>query len=92
MSSWDGNIINESHKLNNTQVVRLLAMTELLRDRANLNQVWEIKMAIIEDRDDDARALWSDFTEDEQTTLWVAPMYGGIFTTEERKRLRPQEK
>jgi hypothetical protein len=91
MSSWDGNIVNESHKLNNAQVVRLLAMTELLRDTSTVETVYLIKTMISADEDFDAQALWSDFTENEQKTLWVAPMYGGIFTTEERKRLRPRE-
>ena len=90
--NWSGDIVNDSHNLNNTQVIRLLAMTEVLRDLNNISQVCEIKLAFSDDCDDDAQALWSDFSEEEQTTLWVAPTYGGIFTTEERKRLRPQEK
>ena len=51
--------------------------------------MYEIKLAIWRDEDEQAIYLWSDFTEDEQVALWIAPTYGGIFTTEERKRLRP---
>jgi hypothetical protein len=90
--SWSGDVVNDSHNLTNTQVIRLLAMTEILRDRVNLSQIYEIKYALAALELDDATALWSEFTEQEQIALWVAPTYGGIFTTEERKRLRPQEK
>ena len=58
----------------------------------NLNQVCEIKDLIAADDPDGAREYWYEFTEEEQVILWVAPTFGGIFTTEERKRLRPGEK
>jgi len=89
VSSWDGDIVNESYKLTDAQIVRLLAMTECLRDTINMQQVAEIKQAIKEGDDLSAIAFWSEFTEEEQTALWVAPKYGGIFTTDERKALRP---
>jgi hypothetical protein len=90
--SWSGDVVNDSHNLTNTQVIRLMKMTELLRWIPNISQVYEIKLAFFDEREDDAKALWSDFSEEEQVILWVAPTFGGIFTTEERKRLRPQEK
>ena len=86
---WGGSVVNESHKLSDWQVVRLLKMTECLRDPINLQQVSEIKDAMGAGDDLSAIAFWSEFTEDEQMALWIAPTYGGIFTTEERKRLRP---
>jgi hypothetical protein len=89
MSEWGGDIVNESHKLSDAQVNRLLKMTECLREDNNLGQVYEIKRAIWMDEDGQAIEMWSEFTEDEQVALWIAPTYGGIFTTEERKRLRP---
>jgi hypothetical protein len=64
-------------------------MTECLRNPVNTMQVAEIKSALAEDLVDDALSLWSEFREHEQVALWIAPTYGGIFTTEERKRLRP---
>ena len=88
--SWSGDVVNESHNLTNTQVIRLLKMNEVLRDEINLCQVSEIKGVLRSDDDEGAQALWSEFTEEEQIALWVAPKYGGIFTTEERKRLRPK--
>jgi hypothetical protein len=90
--SWSGDIVNDSHNLTNTQVIRLLAMTEVLRDRINLIQIFDIKTMIREEDYHSAIGYWSEFTEQEQVALWVAPTFGGIFTTEERKRLRPQEK
>jgi hypothetical protein len=65
-------------------------MTECMRDsRINIAQIYDIKMAIIDGDYDCAIEMWSEFDEIEQTALWIAPTYGGIFTTEERKRLRP---
>jgi hypothetical protein len=89
MSEWGGDVVNESHKLTDAQVNRLLKMTECLRDLMNFEQVYQIKRHFYLNEDDDALGLWSDFTEDEQVALWIAPTYGGIFTTEERKRLKP---
>jgi hypothetical protein len=93
--SWSGDVVNDSHNLTNTQVIRLMKMTELLRDKDNMKQIVELKENL-ETEDEDylafARTLWSEFTEEEQVALWVAPTFGGIFTTEERKRLRPGDK
>jgi hypothetical protein len=86
---WGGDVVNESHKLTDAQVNRLLKMTECLRDRLNMYQVHDIKFCIAMEKYDEAIALWSEFTEDEQIALWIAPTYGGIFTTAERKRLKP---
>lgn len=90
---WDSEVINHSHNLSGEQVVRLLAMTKVLSSAINLQQVAEIKENIASgDPYKIAYAresLWSEFTEEEQHALWVAPLYGGIFTTDERKALRP---
>jgi hypothetical protein len=92
MFEWDGEVENVSHKLSDAQVVRLLAMTEVLRDPTNLAQVVAIKELLMDDDDQAALGYWSEFTEAEQIALWVAPTYGGIFTTDERKKLKTTEK
>lgn len=82
--------------LTGSQVERLLAMMEVLRDPANLRQIAEIKdNCEVGDPDDPveewhsyARVLFDEFTHDEQRALWVAPTKGGIFTTHERKVLK----
>jgi hypothetical protein len=89
MSEWSGEVVNESHNLSNAQVCRLLKMTECLRNPVNAAQVAMIKSALSEDQVEDALAYWSEFRDHEQVALWIAPTYGGIFTTEERKQLRP---
>jgi hypothetical protein len=89
VSEWGSDVVNESHKLTDAQVNRLLKMTKCLRDLMNFEQVYQIKRHFYLNEDDDALGLWSEFTEDEQIALWIAPTYGGIFTTEERKRLKP---
>lgn len=67
---------------------RLLRHNEVLRDLTVLHMVYEIKWAMRETDDFYARQLWSELSHDEQMALWVAPKYGGIFTTEERKVLK----
>ena len=87
MSSWDGPIVNESYNLNDAQIVKLLAMTECLREGFG---VLETVLCIKQSEDEwDARGLWESLEEADQTALWIAPRYGGIFTTDERKALRP---
>ena len=88
--AWvDQPVINEKLKLNEGQVEALLFMMEVLRDPHNLKQVAEIKENC-EDEDfyGYARVLWEEFAEHEQHALWVAPSYGGVFTTHERKVLQ----
>lgn len=91
MSDWNSDVlepVNDANPLNAAQVRRLMAMTVVLQDRVNLSQVAEIKQSILDDDHDSARALFDDFTEAEQTALWVAPSYGGVFTTLERKVIK----
>jgi len=78
-------------KLNERQEAAVLRMMDVLRDPANLMTVAHIKKAIAENDAVRAEMFWSDFTEDEQNALWVAPTYGGIFTTHERKMIRGDE-
>ena len=47
-----------------------------------------IKLGIINNRLDAASECWDELTEPEQTALWVAPKFGGIFTTEERNIIK----
>ena len=88
---WDRDIESETHKLTDPQVVRLFDMCCHLRDNPNdLNQIASIKLALVRNDDFAALAMWDEFTEAEKTVLWVAPKFGGLFTTEERKRLKPE--
>ena len=81
--------VDESKPLLNTgQIYRLMRMTEVLRDPLNWESVYFIKQYIAYDDMVGAYQLWDEFTESEQEALWVAPTYGGIFTTEERKAIR----
>lgn len=85
MNWYEKEVKFEDHKLSHSQVNRLLEMTALLCDDLQVMQtVVEMKQLI---RNDDPawEDFWSDLSEEEQNTLWVAPTYGGIFTTKERK-------
>ncbi len=95
--SWvEKEVVDQKLSLNEGQVQRLLAMMDVLRDPANLRQVAEIKDNCETGTDEDpveewhsyARVLFSEFTEEEQQALWVAPTKGGIFTTHERRVLQ----
>jgi hypothetical protein len=90
MDDWSGEVSEESHHLTTRQVIRLLRLTELLRrDEWILETIAAMKRSIAEECYQDALVYWADFTEAEQMTLWMAPKFGGIWTTEERKALRP---
>ena len=76
--------------INDAQEDRVLRMTAAMRnDLVLLEYVLGIKQAFAADLDDDALALWKELNNEEMSVLWIAPKYGGIFTTDERKRLRP---
>lgn len=95
---WINNEVSDGYvRLTDPQVDRLMRMVEVLRDPINLKQVAEIKENInVESGDvvfcnnchEYARSLFSEFTDDEQQKLWIAPTKGGIFTTYERKILQ----
>ena len=87
--AWvDQPVINEKLKLSEGQVEAVLKMMEVLREPDNLLQLHEIKLAVLDARYEEARCYWDEFSEDEQHALWVAPSYGGVFTTHERKVLQ----
>lgn len=84
-------------------VSRLLRHNDVLRIPENMAQVIEIKEncltyeygqrneipeVAIRASHEQARLLWSEFSQEEQSDLWIAPSKGGIFTTYERKVLR----
>ncbi len=85
---WIHDEVAEKPPLNDAQVKRLMRMTEVLRDSANLLQAYHIKHAFECDDAEQIKALWEEFTEEEQIALYVAPKFGGIFTTAERKAIK----
>lgn len=75
------------------QIYRLMRMTACLRDNeAVLATVLEIKQAIRGDDGMLVKQLYGSLEEHEQEAVWVAPKFGGIFTTDERKIIRNGEK
>jgi hypothetical protein len=88
--NWaDGEVEVVNSLLTPVQVTRLLCHNDVLRD--NLQEVADIKQAIYDGDLMTAKAIWGDFTEQEQTSLWVAPTKGGIFTTREREQMKSKE-
>ena len=93
--SWDAPLLEierGEQVLNPGQQARLIKMTTVLQDYRNLQQVAEIKQHCNTVGDDFshamARELFSEFTDEEQRDLWVAPKFGGVFTTYERNVLK----
>lgn len=84
----DEEIKDSRFPLTAQQVHRLFDMCNKLRDPICMEMVLEIKKAV---ENKDAMAvvgLWEGLSEEEQIALYVAPKYGGIFTTEERKAIK----
>lgn len=90
--NWDGEVVNEKPAINDKQVRRLMAMTRAIRESDYLaDYIHQIKAFLRDGSRDDALALWSDLSEEEQIALWVAPSFGGVFTTAERSALHHGE-
>ena len=84
---WVDDDVGRNAPLRDAQVSRLLDMNKLLQDTETLEQVLLIKRHIESGDEAAALALIEDFSFDEQGFLLIAPTYGGVFTTEERKLL-----
>lgn len=61
----------------------------LVRDL--FQSIAEIKQALAEDDYDTAAEAMSELTEAEKTRLWKAPTKGGVFTTDERTKMKSDE-
>jgi len=68
---------------------RLLKHNELVR--SHLPSILAIKEGIALKEYSGACEAWSELSEDEQRTLWVATTKGGIFSVEERKIMKTNE-
>lgn len=89
VSEWDGDVVHEIKRLDAKQEARLMRLTAALRDDPFLMaQVADLKIALKNGVESEAAENWWGLEEWEQSALWVAPLYGGIFTTEERKQIR----
>ena len=54
----------------------------------NLENILEIKKAIAEEDILYGFQLWKELDNETKQDLWVAPTYGGIFTTKEREIIK----
>ena len=70
--------------LDEQRYYRLLKHNAALRDVITLETVAAIKRALDNDDECHAEQLWRELEHDTTMALFVAPMYGGIFTTKER--------
>jgi hypothetical protein len=68
---------------------RLLQHNEVLRD--NLKAVLSIKESLSENDYYQAVVVLDNMSEEVRTALWVAPTKGGVFTTEERAKMKSNE-
>lgn len=89
MADWmDDEVDIREQTLTNGQVFALLRMTTLLRDPIIFQSVFSMKESFGDGDYEYAGHVWSELSQEEQTALWVAPKFGGIFTTEERKIIK----
>ena len=89
MADWmDDEVEIPENTLTNAQVFALLRMTEALRCEICMQMVGEIKINIAQENEVYAMDIWNGLSEQEQTALWVAPKFGGVFTTKEREIIR----
>ena len=72
-----------------SRMQRLLTHNEAVRDHWQL--VTAIKGALAADDYIDAAMTWNAAPEDVKHALWVAPTKGGIFTTQERQKIKSNE-
>ena len=88
---WSGQVEDAVSTQQEKRDKRLLEMCSLFRAHPEvLMTVAMIKEYLAaEDGDWDACSLWETLDQQEQLTLWIAPTHGGLFTTDERKRLKP---
>ena len=86
---WSEEVVEEKSLLDASQFERLLAQSTLIRENPwVLATIGNIKDGLDNDDHMAAKEAWIELEEDEQRALWLAPKYGGLFTTEERKQLR----
>lgn len=86
---WSGTVEVEKSLLDASQFARLLAQSKLLREEPwVLTTVSNIKDAIYIGDNMGKEEAWAELEVEQQQALWLAPKYGGLFTTEERKQLR----
>lgn len=69
----------------------LLKHNELLRDPMLLMAIAQIKESLASDDYSYAAQVEAELERDDIVALWVAPSKGGIFTTEERTKLKSDE-
>jgi len=90
VSDWNGPVEDAVSTQEEKRDKRLLVMCQYLCLHPDiLMMVAMIKEALSKDMDWDAIGLWEQLSDHERIMLWIAPTYGGLFTTNERKRLRP---
>jgi hypothetical protein len=89
MADWmDGEVDVPEQKLSNGQIFALLRMTTTLQENNVMGTVVVIRDSIESGDLSYAQQLWGELSEPEQTALWVAPKFGGIFTTKERSIIK----
>lgn len=70
-------------------VERLKAHNAIVRD--NIETITAMKAYLLNGEYSAAYEAWAELTPDEKAALWIAPTKGGIFTTDERARMKSNE-
>jgi hypothetical protein len=86
---WSGEVAVEKPLLNESQFSRLLAQAALLREEPWIFNTFSVmKDGMAEDDPGAVMEAWCELNEEQQGIIWLAPTYGGLWTTEERKYIQ----
>lgn len=80
---------DDGHGAAEDMLGRCLAMAKVAQ--YSLASILVIKEGLAIEDYSAAKEAWNELTEDEQNALWIAPSKGGLFTTEEIKKIRSSE-
>lgn len=94
MTDWMDKPVAQPEKppLDARQIARLLKMMAAFQTDLQLfGQVALIRACINEGDREFALQMWDELSAEEQETVWIAPKFGGIFTTEERRIIKERD-
>jgi hypothetical protein len=82
---------NDGQTNSDLPLARVMQQNDFLRDANFLAAVADIKQCLNSDDLETAAGYWNAMTEDQKSAIWLAPTKGGIFTSEERKKISSDE-
>lgn len=82
---------NDGQSNSDLPLARVLTQNACLQDRNTLAAVSNIKEALFYDEYEAAASTFNAMLPEVRNSLWIAPTRGGIFTTEERAKIKSDQ-